>query len=188
MAAPPIAAKSLASDEPREKGWIKVWDPLLRIFHWSLAGAVITAYVSDGARTVHESAGYIALALVLVRLFWGVVGPRHARFTDFLRSPRAVYDYLGEILTMTARRYLGHNPAGGAMIVALLILVTVTGVSGWLTTTDRFFGVWWMEGLHSRSADLLIAFAGLHVVGVIASSVLHKENLVRAMITGRKRP
>jgi len=117
-----------------------------------------------------------------------VVGPRYARFADFLRAPRAVYAYLGDILNMNARRYLGHNPAGGAMIVALLILVIVTSVSGWLTTTDRFFGVWWMEGLHSRSADLLIAFAGVHVVGVIASSVLHKENLVRAMLTGKKRP
>jgi cytochrome b len=183
-----VASKELALEKPREKGWIKVWDPLVRVFHWTFAGAVIIAYVSDGARVTHESAGYIALALVVIRLVWGMVGTHYARFASFVRGPRAVYAYLGDILTMDARRYLGHNPAGGAMIVALLFLVTITGVSGWLTTTDRFFGVWWMEDLHSLSADLLIAFAGLHVVGVFASSFLHKENLVRAMITGRKRP
>jgi cytochrome b len=189
MAAPTtVASKALATQRPGEKGWVKVWDPLVRLFHWSFAGAVIIAYISDGARTIHESAGYVALALVAVRLIWGIIGTRHARFRDFVRGPRAVRTYLGEMMEMKARRYLGHNPAGGAMILALLLLAAIAGVSGWLTTTDRFFAVWWMEDIHSLSADLLIACAGLHVVGVVASSVLHKENLVRAMITGRKRP
>jgi cytochrome b len=183
-----VAGKVPATEKPGEKGWVRVWDPLVRIFHWSFAGAVILAYLSDGARTVHESAGYVALALVAFRLVWGIVGTRYARFADFVRGPRAVAAYLGDIFAMNARRHLGHNPAGGAMILALLFLAAVAGVSGWLTTTDRFFAVWWMEDIHSFSADLLIAFAGLHVVGVVASSLLHKENLVRAMITGKKRP
>jgi len=182
-----IAGKMQAKEKPEERGWVRVWDPLVRIFHWSFAGAVILAYLSDSARIVHESAGYAALALVGVRLIWGLVGTRHARFADFVRGPRAVRTYLGEMMEMKARRYLGHNPAGGAMILALLLLAAIAGVSGWLTTTDRFFAVWWMEDLHSLSADLLIACAGLHVVGVVASSLLHKENLVRAMITGKKR-
>jgi len=188
MTGPTVASKERAPEKLREKGWIKVWDPLVRLFHWTFAGAVILAYVSDGARVIHENAGYVALALVIIRLLWGLIGTRHARFASFVRGPRAVYAYLGDILDMSARRYLGHNPAGGAMIVALLFLVTITAISGWLTTTDRFFGVWWMEGPHSLSADALIAFAGLHIVGVFASSFLHKENLGRAMITGKKRP
>jgi cytochrome b len=176
-----------AASEASEAGWVKVWDPLVRLFHWGLAAAVLIAFVSDGERTVHESAGYVALALVAVRLLWGVIGPTYARFSSFVRGPRAVLAYLGDIVHRRAGRHLGHNPAGGAMIVALLLLVLVAGVSGWMSETDRFFAVRWVEVLHSVSADALIAMAGFHVAGVLASSLLHKENLVRAMITGKKR-
>ena len=168
---------------------VKVWDPLVRIFHWGLVAAFLTAWATgDEIRSVHIAAGSCVIGLVAVRVVWGFIGGKHARFTNFVRGPRAVTRYLRDTVRLRARRYLGHNPAGGAMILALLFLVTVTGISGWLTTTDRFFGVWWMEDLHSFSGDALVAFAGIHIVGVIASSVLHQENLVRAMITGKKRP
>ena len=165
---------------------VKVWDPLIRVFHWSLAAAVIIALMSDGSRGLHKSAGYGAAGLVLLRVIWGFVGPLHARFAYFVRSPAAVFAYLREIVRMHPRRYIGHNPAGGAMILSLLMLVLVASVSGWMSQTDRFFGVSWVEVVHAGSANLLIGLVVLHVAGVILSSILHGENLIRAMITGRK--
>jgi cytochrome b len=167
-------------------GWIRVWDPLVRVFHWSLATAVGIALVSDGARSLHEAVGIVAIGLVLFRVVWGVLGPKHARFASFVRPPGAVFLYLADVARFRARRYVGHNPAGGAMIVLLLLAVLTAGISGWLSETDRFFGVSWVEDLHSYSADLLIVLIVFHVVGVLASSLQHRENLVRAMITGRK--
>ena len=142
--------------------------------------------MSDEGRALHEGAGYAALALVLVRILWGFLGPRHARFSSFVRSPGAVLTYLKDAAGLRARRYLGHNPAGGAMILLLLAMVATAGISGWLSETDRFFGVAWVEDLHRASANALIALIAFHVAGVAFSSVAHGENLVRAMITGRK--
>jgi cytochrome b len=166
---------------------VTVWDPLVRVLHWSLAVGVAVAFVSDEARALHEAAGYLALAIVLLRVVWGVIGPRHARFRDFVRSPRIVIAYIADILRMRPRRYLGHNPAGGAMIVLMLVLVTVAGASGWLSQTDRFFGVGWVENLHAASANLLIALAVAHVAGVVLASFQHRENLIGAMFSGKKR-
>ena len=167
-------------------GWVKVWDPLLRLAHWGLAAAVTVALVSSDDRSLHEAAGYVALGIVGLRIVWGVVGPVHARFTDFVRSPGTVLAYLRDVFRLSARRYLGHNPAGGAMIVAMLVLILVAGISGWMSLTDRFFGIGWVEDLHAASGNLLMFLIIGHVLGVIVSSMLHGENLVRAMITGRK--
>jgi cytochrome b len=142
--------------------------------------------MSDEDRAMHETAGYAALALILVRILWGFLGPRHARFSSFVRSPGTVLAYLKDAGGLRARRYLGHNPAGGAMILLLLAMVATAGISGWLSETDRFFGVAWVEDLHRASANALIALIAFHVAGVVFSSVMHGENLVRAMITGRK--
>ncbi len=165
---------------------VKVWDPLVRLIHWALAAAVIYALMSDESRSLHKMAGYIAAGLVLVRVVWGFVGSLHARFADFVHSPGDVLAYLRDIARLNPRRYLGHNPAGGAMILALFGLVLVASFSGWLSETDRFFGVYWVEAVHAGSANLLIGLVALHVVGVIVSSLLHGENLIRAMFTGRK--
>jgi cytochrome b len=165
---------------------VRVWDPLVRAFHWSLAAAVLIALMSDQSRTLHKSAGSVAAGLVVLRVIWGFVGSVHARFADFVRSPGAVLAYLGDVARLHPRRYLGHNPAGGAMILALLGLVLVAALSGWMSETDRFFGVFWVEALHAGSANLLIGLVVLHVIGVVMSSLLHGENLIRAMITGRK--
>jgi len=105
-----------------------------------------------------------------------------------VRSPGAVVAYLKDVAGLRARRYLGHNPAGGAMILLLLAMVATAGISGWLSETDRFFGVAWVEDLHRASANALIALIAFHLAGVVFSSVMHGENLVRAMITGRKAP
>jgi cytochrome b len=169
-----------------QQGSVKVWDPLIRVFHWSLAAAAVVALISDESRSLHETAGYVAAGLVLLRVIWGFVGSVHARFADFVRPPGAVLAYLRDVVRLHPRRYLGHNPAGGAMILALLGLVLVASVSGWMTETDRFFGVFWVEAVHAGSANLLIGLLVLHVVGVVISGFLLGENLIRAMITGHK--
>jgi cytochrome b len=172
-----------ATDEPT----VPVWDRFVRLFHWSMVGVVAIAFLStDDARWLHESAGYAVLALIAARIVWGIVGTRHALFVSFIAGPRAVMRYLRLLRDGCAPRYLGHNPAGGAMIVALLMLLAIVSGSGWLSETDAFFGVPWIDHLHHYSAHLLLALVGLHLAGVIVSSWLHRENLVLAMLTGRK--
>jgi cytochrome b len=166
---------------------VRVWDPVVRLFHWSLVTAFATAWLSETGETLHNTAGYVVLGLVAIRLLWGFVGGRHARFAAFVRSPAEIMRYLRQLAQGKAARHLGHNPAGGAMIVALLAMVALTAGSGWLSITDRFWGVAWVEELHETAADLTLALVGLHVLGVLVSSLLHRENLVLAMITGRKR-
>jgi cytochrome b len=146
----------------------------------------IAFLTTDDARRLHEAAGYAVLALIGARLVWGVVGTRHALFVSFIAGPRAMMRYLHLLRDGRAPRYLGHNPAGGAMIVALLMLLVVVSGSGWLSETDAFFGVPWVDHLHHYSAHLLLALVGLHLAGVIVASWLHRENLVLAMITGHK--
>ncbi|HYV87065.1 MAG TPA: cytochrome b/b6 domain-containing protein [Candidatus Polarisedimenticolia bacterium] len=165
---------------------VRVWDPLLRVTHWLLAASVVFALMSDESRSLHKLAGYVAAGLVVLRIVWGFLGPQHARFTDFVKSPGAVFAYLSDVVRFRPRRYLGHNPAGGAMIVLLFVLVLVTAFSGWLSETDRFFGVGWIEAVHAGGANLLIGLIVLHVGGVIFSSFMHGENLIRAMFTGHK--
>jgi cytochrome b len=174
----------LAADEPT----IRVWDRFVRLFHWSTATLVLIAFLTtDDMRWLHETAGYGVLALVAARIAWGLVGTRHALFISFIAGPRAILRYLRLLRDGRAPRYIGHNPAGGAMIVALLLLLVIVAGSGWLSETDTYFGVPWVDHLHHISAHLLLVLVGLHVAGVVVSSWLHRENLVRAMITGRKR-
>ncbi|KJS40041.1 MAG: cytochrome B561 [Rhodospirillaceae bacterium BRH_c57] len=166
---------------------VRVWDPLVRLFHWSLVGAMATAFLAEDVANIHNTAGYIALGLVVFRLVWGVVGTRHARFTDFVTRPRTVVAYVGSLFKGHADRYMGHNPAGGLMILALLFGVAVTAGSGALMVTDRFWGVGWLEDIHEMAANVMLGLVAVHVLGVVVSSLLHRENLVRAMVTGRKR-
>lgn len=167
---------------------VRVWDPLVRLFHWSLAASFLGAYVlgEDGGDW-HQTLGYVALGLIAFRMAWGVVGGRHARFADFVPSPSGLAAYLKDVLARREARYLGHNPAGGAMIVALLAAVAATGATGWLMTTDMFWGAEWLEETHEALAAGTLLLVGLHLAGVLFSSLRHRENLVRAMITGRKR-
>jgi cytochrome b len=164
----------------------KVWDPLVRIVHWGLVASVCVAWlVTDGR--VHDTAGYAALALVAIRVAWGFVGSGHARFASFIVSPRSALDYANEVAAGAEPRYIGHNPLGGWMILALLGTAAATSLSGWLYTTDAFWGVAWVEQLHAAFAYLLLALAVLHVAGVIFTSTRQRENLVVAMFHGRKR-
>jgi cytochrome b len=165
---------------------VHVWDPFVRVFHWGIVVLFATAFLSPDEKWLHEPVGYVVLALVVARIFWGFVGSGYARFSSFVASPGAVLQYLRLLWQRRAPRHLGHNPAGGAMIVLLLAMLVVTGTSGWMSETDRWFGVEWVTRLHAITAHLVLILVGLHVTGVIVSSLLHGENLVRAMITGRK--
>ena len=167
---------------------VKIWDPLVRVFHWSLVASFAIAWLSaEEWGDLHEWAGYSAGALIAFRLVWGLVGSRYARFTQFVRSPLTAAAYLRDIVTGRERRYLGHNPAGGLMILALISCMAGLCLTGWLSTTDAFWGVDWVEEIHEALANVLLALVILHVGGVIMAGFRHQENLVRAMVTGRKR-
>ena len=167
---------------------VKVWDPFVRVFHWTLLTLFAVAFATgDEIEGVHIAAGYGIAFLLTLRLVWGVIGPRYARFSSFVRSPRQVLAYLRDVANFKARRHLGHNPAGGAMIMALLAALIGTAVTGYMMTTQAYWGAEWVEQLHEALANGTLVLAGLHVLGVLASSLLHRENLVKAMWTGRKR-
>ncbi len=175
------------ADIGAEGGAIRVWDPVVRVFHWGTAACFAAAFLIERPRDLHEGFGYTVLALLAVRLVWGVVGSRHARFVDFVPSPAGFLGYARDMLRGRERRYIGHNPAGGAMVVALMAMLAATGLSGWMMTTDRFFAESWVEDLHVAAANGTLALVALHLGGVVWESLRHGENLVVAMITGVKR-
>ena len=157
---------------------VRVWDPFVRIFHWSLVGLFVLAFVTgDEIEWLHIAAGYAIAALVALRVVWGFVGPRHARFSDFVRPPREVSRYLRDAIRLRAPRYLGHNPAGGAMVVALLAMIAGIAATGFMMTTDAFWGAQWVEDLHEGLVYATMGLIALHVAGVLFASCAHGENL-----------
>lgn len=173
------------SASPAER--ILVWDLPTRLFHWllvaSFAGAWLTAE-SESWRLVHVMLGYTVAALVAFRLCWGVVGSRYARFAEFVKGPSAVLDYLNGMLRRQPTRFVGHNPAGAVAILALLLLGGLVTLTGYATYEE--IGGHWLEEVHEVLASVMLAVVLLHIAGVMVGSVMHRENLVRAMITGRK--
>ena len=183
---------------------VTVWDPLVRVFHWLLVIAFFIAYfvTEEDYLQVHIWAGYIVLGLVVFRTVWGFVGPKYARFSNFLYSPALVLSYLLELLRSRARRYLGHSPAGGAMVLLLLLSLLATTITGLMVygaeqSAGPLAGMMgslagngeaeWAEELHEFFANLTLGLVILHIAGVLLASFSHKENLARAMVTGRKR-
>lgn len=166
---------------------VKVWDPLVRVFHWSLAGLFLVNFFTEDGELVHRGIGYAILALLAVRFVWGWIGTRHARFSDWVPGPRRVRAYLRERLAGRSRRQLGHNPGAAVMILLLLVGVLLVGVTGWLQTTDTFFGTPWLEDLHELLAYGVLGLVGMHVLAAVGESVHYGENLIAAMIHGRKR-
>lgn len=182
------AKAAMETGDIQSPATVRVWDPLVRIFHWSLVGLFTFAFLTgDEWQKPHETAGYILAGLIGFRVIWGFVGSRHARFASFIYRPSTVAGFLTDTVRMKARRYLGHNPAGGAMVIALLLVLAAISLSGFLMTTDAYWGVEWVEELHEASAFAALGLIGLHVGGVIVAGFEHGENLVRAMVTGRKR-
>ncbi len=202
---------------------IKVWDPIVRIGHWTLLIAFFTAYFTeDDFLTQHVWAGYVVAVFVAFRLIWGLVGSKHARFSDFVRSPATTLRYIRDLKSNRTERFIGHNPAGGMMVVALLMCISATVISGlvlyaieddagplagWVAGNSDSSAApalisiaradddknanddreeFWEEA-HEIFATLALLLVVLHIAGVLFSSYVHKENLVKAMITGRKR-
>lgn len=176
-----------AGREPRPAE-IKVWDPFVRLFHWSLVLAFAVAWASaDEWDRLHEWAGYAVAGLVALRIVWGIVGTEHARFADFVYRPGTVLAHLRDTLRLRAKRYIGHNPAGGAMVIGLLLAMIVIVTTGIMMTSNVFWDAEWVEDVHETAVNLTLVLIGLHVAGVLVASIEHGENLIRAMITGRKR-
>jgi len=118
----------------RETSYLQVWDPFVRIFHWGTLTAFIVAKATeDDPLAVHVWAGYVIGVLVVARIVWGFTGPKYARFSDFVYSPRTVLVYLRDVLRGRATRFIGHNPAGGMMIIVLLISLSATVFTGLAT-------------------------------------------------------
>lgn len=166
---------------------ILVWDWPVRLGHWLMVGGFALAWLtgdSESFRLVHVGAGATVLAVAVFRLPWGLIGSRYARFADFVRGPAAVGAYLLSLLRLQPARHVGHNPAGGWAIVLLLGLAIATGLAGWATYND--LGGHWLEDLHEGLAATMLTVVIVHVAGVVSGSLLHGENLVRAMVNGRK--
>lgn len=192
---------------------VRVWDPLLRVFHWGLVAAFAVAWLSaDEVQPVHELAGYAIAGLIAFRLIWGFVGGRFARFAQFLRGPAVTLAYLGDMMRGRERRHIGHNPAGAVMVVALLLTLAGTALTGWLleeparlsllpelpqAVSPAFAdgmegdrregqGMEALEDVHEALATFALVLVALHVGGVLLASFRHRENLARAMVTGTK--
>lgn len=177
-------ASQTSTSSPRG---ILVWDLPTRVFHWllalSFAGAYVTAE-SEHWRLVHVTLGYTVGGLIAFRLLWGLAGTRHARFASFVRGPAAVLRYLRSLASGQPEHHVGHNPAGALAIVALLALGATLVLTGWSTYNE--IGGEWLEELHEGVANVMLAVVLVHIAAVLLSSRLHHENLVRAMLTGRK--
>ncbi|MEH6473003.1 MAG: cytochrome b/b6 domain-containing protein [Halopseudomonas sp.] len=187
-------------NHPIDSNQIKVWDPLVRTFHWSLVIFFVIAFITeDDWLYLHSFSGYAISGLLLFRLCWGLIGTRYARFSNFVTTPSTVGLYLKSMLRGRPQHYQGHNPAGGMMIVVMLLALLLTAFSGMATLAseglgplaDTFFASFsgdWMEEIHEALANLCLLLVAIHLAGVIVSSVVHRENLIKAMIDGRKRP
>ncbi len=168
---------------------VKVWDPFVRLFHWSLVSCVLlNQFVLEEGEAPHEWAGYLASALVLARVVWGFIGSRHARFADFFPTPARLGRHFAALRQGLHPQYAGHNPLGALMMLALMALVLALGLTGWMQTTDAYFGEEWLQELHEWLANGLLLAAGLHAAAAIVMGRIERVNLVRAMITGVKRP
>ncbi len=169
---------------------VLVWDRFVRVFHWSLVTSFATAYlVTEHIGLVHKGAGYLALGLIAARTVWGFIAPGpHARFASFVPTPSGLWHYLRLLVKGREPRHLGHNPAGAVMIVYLLGATLTIGVTGHLMTTDAFWGNDLVETLHTGTVDVTLIAILVHVGANLYESLRHRENMFKAMFTGRKRP
>lgn len=183
---PAAAEQEMEAGRAQRPATVKVWDPFIRIFHWSLVALFALAWLTEEFQPLHQPVGYAILGLVLLRIVWGIVGPGHARFAAFVRSPATTLAYARDLLAGRAPHYRGHNPLAAMMILALLTMLIATGATGWMMTLGTFRSAEWLEEIHEGFAAATLALVGLHVLAVLFMSAVHGENLIRAMFTGRK--
>lgn len=164
-----------------------VWDPLVRITHWAVAALVLANFLNEAGDAAHRYAGYAVLVLVGLRLIWGLVGSPHARLRSFWPTPARVFAYVAALLRGRAPRYLGHNPAAAVMMLLLWAVLLGLGLSGWLMRSDAFWGEAWLEAVHELLANSLLLLLPLHVLAAILESWREHDNLIAAMLHGKKR-
>jgi cytochrome b len=166
---------------------VRVWDRVVRLVHWGLVACVaLNLFILEDGEAPHQWVGYVASALVLVRMLWGFAGSKHARFHDFFPTPTRVRAHVAALLRGEAPAYVGHNPLGALMMLTLLVLVMSLGLSGWLQTTDALWGNEALQELHETLAKALLGLAGLHAAAALLMGRIERVRLVRAMITGVK--
>lgn len=166
---------------------VKVWDPFVRFFHWATALLFLANFtLLDDDSPAHRYAGYVLFALVLIRLLWGLIGTKHARFSAFWPSPSAIKAHFSELFKGQSAPHLSHNPLGALMVYNLLATLVLISITGIMMGSDAFWGVDWVEELHEGLANYALACVGLHVAGVLLETRRSKINLVKAMVTGRK--
>ena len=165
---------------------IKVWDPVVRSFHWATAFIFFANYWLTEDGPVHRWLGYGVAALIMIRVVWGVIGSPHARFSNFFPTPARVIAYLRALVRGRHPVVVGHNPLGGLMIISLLVLLSMLTATGWMMGLDLFWGIDWVEEAHEALATIIHILVGIHVTAVILSDTVLKEGLLRAMITGFK--
>jgi cytochrome b len=176
---------------------VYVWDLFVRLFHWTLVVGFTIAYFTEDPLIVHVWAGYVVGALIVARVVWGLIGPRYARFSDFVYGPVATLRYLRDLILLRSPRYLGHSPGGGAMVMLLLVFLAATVLTGLLVyggeqqagplagmlSKDTGEAI---EEVHDVVANITLALVIAHIAAVALASFVHRENLVGAMITGYK--
>lgn len=164
-----------------------IWDPFIRMFHWALViGFVANALLIEDDSAPHEWLGYAVLALVAVRLVWGFVGPRHARFGSFMPHRKGISEQIRDITSKRPRAHLGHTPLGAVMILNLLATMLAIGATGYMMTTNMFWGIDWVEETHEALVNWAWVSIALHVAAVLWESRRTGINLPRAMVTGSK--
>jgi cytochrome b len=177
-----------ATGAPAAGAHVKVWDPVVRLFHWLVVtGCILNLFILEEGHLAHRVTGYVIAGALAVRIIWGFVGSRHARFSDFVPTPRRLADYIGASLRGEQPRMLGHNPLAALMMLALMFLLGATALTGWMSTLDVFWGVRLLRHLHGFFANGIMALAFLHAAAGLFESWLHRENLIWSMVTGRKR-
>jgi cytochrome b len=168
---------------------IRVWDPVVRLFHWTVViGCGLNLFVFDDGKAIHRYIGYAVAGVLVMRVVWGFIGTRHARFADFVPRPAAFLRYVKELLRGEEPRFIGHNPAGALVMLLLMLLLAAVSVTGWMLTLDAYFGNEELEEMHDILANGILVVAAFHAAAALFESWRHRENLIWSMITGRKRP
>lgn len=168
---------------------IPVWDPFVRVFHWTVASCFLANYfIIEEGGAIHEWVGYVVFGLVVCRIVWGFTGSRNARFSSFLPTPGRINNHFQQMRTRQFDAAEGHNPLGGMMVLFLLIMLVLLGITGYLMENiDYFWGEEWLEELHSAIADITMFAVVVHVSAVICMQKFTGIELIKPMITGSRR-